>query len=507
MPAPNKTAPKMDAQRVKLHLQSRFNPIRGLTPERLSSFLDAFDLGYLRDAALLWQKMRERDDTIITVAEKRDLDAAMLNWEVLPIDDSPEALLHKTALEDFYNNLVATDALDLNQRGGVSKLVRQMMGAVGYRYAVHEIVWQPGIGTLGAEFRHTPLQFFENRTGRLRFLRQDYAQDGEDLEAGGWMVSTGPGLMIASSIAYIFKQLPLKDWLVFCEKAGIPGLHGETTAAKGSEEWDDFKEALANFGVDWALVTSANAKVNTIDLKASGQLPHPPLVDRMDRAISRIWRGGDLGTMSQAGDASGSNPQEREGGNIAEADALMISETLQHYVDRWVIWYRFGTTTPRAYFKLQPSVDVDVDREIKIDTALIGWGVPRSKKDLLEKYGRAEPDAGDELATSGPALGASPFGFANAALDESDAIFTAEALREYAPAVQAVVRPLLTRLDQIRQMDDPATQRAALQRFAAAWPELAKEAMTRAPAAAAVMEKIVGSALVSGFAEAAKPTA
>lgn len=395
-----KTSPRVGAERARQALQSRsLASLRDLSPERLACALEAFDLGYLRDAALIWQKVRDRDDTALPVIEKRELETALLDWEIVPLDDSAEAAADQAALAAAYNSLVATDALDLNKRGGVTLLIKQMMHAIGHRYAVHELVWQPAAPALTAEFRFTPLQFFENTAGRLRFLATDSAITGEELEEAGWMVTCGPGLLEATSIARLFKQMPLKSWVAFCDKAGMPGLHGEIDAAEGSEQWERFRDALASFGEDWALVTSRNARITPIDLKPTGELPHPPLVDRMDRAIARIWRGGDLGTLSKEGAAVGSNPQQAETGIFAAADAKLISETLQHYFDRWVIHYRFGRA-PRAYFQLKVPTAIDHDLELRIDDALIRWGIPRSQADLLKRYARPAATASDPVARS-----------------------------------------------------------------------------------------------------------
>lgn len=498
----------MDAERVRQAIQSQGYVMRGLTAETLSAALESFQLGYLRDAALLWQRIKERDDTLVAVTEKRELDASLLNWEILPLDDSPEALRHKEALEDFYNNLTVTHALDQNQRGGVAALIKQMMHSVGHKYAVHEIVWQPGPASLSAQFRFVPLQFFENRTGKLRYLPQEGAVDGEELEDGGWMVTVGAGLMQASAIAYFFKNRPLKAWLLFCDKFGMPGLHGETPAAFGSEEWNRFRDALANFCTDWALVTSPGGKINPIEVNATGVSPHKDLVERMDRAMARMWRGADLGTMSQDGGAVGANPQESETDILSAADAMIASETLQHYVDTAVIRYRFGTE-PKAYFQLQPKVRINQELQLKIDEHLIKWGVRLGKKDLLERYGRGELAAGDEAATAVAAPAMSAFG--NVAASSLSPAFKAAAAQEYSPEVKAVLLPLARRLAQIHAMSDAGEQRAALERFAAAWPDLARQAIERVPAAAAVLEKIIGTALASGMADhaaalkAAKP--
>ncbi|MDP2227806.1 MAG: DUF935 family protein, partial [Moraxellaceae bacterium] len=357
-----------------------------------------------------------------------------------------------------------------------------------------------GAAQLGAEFRFVPLQFFENRTGKLRFLPQDHAMDGEDLEEGGWMVTVGAGVMQATSIAYLFKALPLKAWLMWCDKFGMPGLHGETPAVFGTEEWNRFRDALASFSTDWALVTSPGGKVTPIEANATGTSPHKELVDRQDRAIARLWRGADLGTMSQQGAATGSNPQESETDILNAADALIITETLQHHVDAFVIRYRFGTE-PKAYFRLQPKVKVNQELQLRIDQALIGWGVPRGKNDLLERYGRAEPDAGDELATAAsPGINpASPWN--SLGNETAGALFKAERAGEYSLAIREVVQPFAVRLAEIYALTDADEQRAAFERFAAAYPELAREAIQRVPAAAAVLEKVIGDSVAAGIAE------
>jgi phage gp29-like protein len=527
---PRKKPSRISAERVRQARQGNTQGVRHLTPETLATALESFDLGYLRTAALLWQKIRDRDDTLKAVSAKRDLDCALLDWEILSVDDSREAKKHKEALEAFYNNLSATHVLDQNQGGGVSTLIGQMQHAVGHKYAVHEIVWDPSGPDLTAEFRFVPLQFFENTTGRLRYLPTDYAALGEDMEDGGWMVTMGAGLMEASSIAYLYKQLPLKSWLIFCDKFGIPGLHGETNAPYGSEEWNQFREAVAAFSQDWALVTSMGGKINPIEVSASGSQPHKDLVDRMDRGITRLWRGADLGTMSQQGDATGSNPQESESDILSAGDAKRISETLQRAVDRWVIKYRFGTT-PKAYFNLQPKTKVNHALELQIDESLIRWGVPRGKKDLLEKYGRPEPDPSDELVGQGPAPvpgdadasrdggdaavekdnakakakadNKKPDALVNSASTGRAAIFKAASLQRLSLAQAAALQPLITRLASIEELPD-AEQRAALDKFKTELPALYTRVLGDRELATA-FEEILGTALVDGYATAATP--
>ena len=509
MATPKKRTPAFAAGRAKQHILSRFNPISGLTPRRLSAYLDSFDQGYLRNAAETFAKIAERDDQVITCATKRLRPASRLNWEILPVDDSPAAARHKQILEEFYNNLQATHVLDEDERGGVRLLIRQMLTAVGMRWAVHEIVWKPQSDGLTAEFRFVPLQFFEHRTGRLRFLPSELALDGIDLEPGGWMVTTGDGLMRATSIAYMFKSMPLKAWVTYCEKFGIPGIHAKTDAQKDSPEWAALVEAVGGFGEDLALVTNQGASIEPIATGSASNQPHPALVERMDRAISRIWVGGDLATMSAGQGSVGSQAQTEDLSKLEEDDAALISDTLQQYVDRWVIKYRTGLDKPLAYFRLLPTRKVDTDRELKVDEMLIRSGVGIGKNDLRERYGRAQPDAGDELAIAPAAAPALPFGgggprpFANERVpDARFELFRAQALRRLNRAQAEALRPLTDRLSEILGIEDASTQDAALLKLQNDLPGILKTSV-KDPELVAAWEEIFGAALASGAAEAA----
>lgn len=497
-----KTASVIDAERVKMALAAQESSVRGLTFERLARALELFGLGYLREAALLWQAVRERDDTVISVTQKRDLDASLLDYEILTSEDSPEARRHQEALSEFYDGLRCTHALDRNQRGGVSLMVQQMMHSVGHKYAVHEIVWRPRPGGLSAELVFVPLQFFENTTGRLRFLASEGAWQGVPLEEGGWMVSVGPGLMGATSIAYLFKNLPLKSWLFFCQKFGIPGLHGETTASPGSEEWNRFRDALAAFAQDWALLTSAGGKINPIEVSSSGVAPHEQLVERMDRAIARIWRGADLGTMSKDGSAVGSNPQEKETDIFVRGDAARISETCQQYLDRMVIRARFGTE-PLAYFSLRPKTAPNQELELKIDDALIRWGCERGQKALLEKYGRPEIAQGDTPAKApspAPAFGApAPSDPADpAAQDDPEALANEQGIAQLTVAQREELQPLSQALAALDAVTTPEAYQAALERLYAEIPALYRRVAGDA-ALARAFESLLTPELRVGF--------
>ena len=356
-----KTVSAIQPLRMERALRQGFNPIRSLTPESLTRYLDLFHQGYLRPAALLWDAIERRDDVLKGVVAKRKKAIARLDWNVLTVDDSPEAQQQQRALHFFYNNLRCSNAMDRNERGGFSLLVKQMMDCIGKKYAVHEIIYQIhekcflgqlSLPLISAEFHFVPLSFFENYTGKLRFITSDFDHNGVSLEDGAWLTTVGDGLMEACSVAYLFKHLPLRDWLVYCERNGMPGVKGITDALPGTSQWEAAKQAVESFGAEFNALMSSGSDLQAIDLTSHGALPYPSLVDRMDRTMAALWCGSDLSTFSR-NNGVGSSMQADERTLLEEDDAAMIGETLNEQVDRYVLHYLFGKQPIKAYVALK----------------------------------------------------------------------------------------------------------------------------------------------------------
>jgi len=374
-------------ERVRRSIQSRFNPIRSLTPESLSRQLDEFHAGNFRSIAQTWEAIERRDDVLQGVASKRKKSVSRLEWEVQTVDSSSEAENQRGALEHFYNSLIATNAIDQNQFGGFPLLVQQMMDAVGKRYAVHEIIWHPASdGGLTGTFRFVPLWFFENRMGRLRFLARESDLDGQEMREGAWMTTVSDGIMESTSVAYIYKNLTLRDWLIYSERNGMPGVKGVTDALPGSPEWELASDAVEKFGAEFHAVMNRGTEIEAIDMTAKGNLPYPELVERMDRMIAALWRGADLSTISAPGGV-GASLQRSETVVLETSDAKMISETLNAQVDRFIIRHLFNTDNCKAHVRLKTSSPQDITQDLKIFKELWSMGAPLSMTHIFERFG------------------------------------------------------------------------------------------------------------------------
>jgi phage gp29-like protein len=469
--------------------QMRFNPLRSLTPERLASALDQSDAGWLREAALIYEVIEKRDAMVRSVMTKRRAAVARRDWQVITPDaDAPNADAHKATLEYFYNNLTVTDATDLNVRTGFSGLVRQMMDAIIQRYAVHEIVFQPGPGGLTAELRRVPLYFFENRSGKLRFVGPENRADGTELDEDGWMVTVADGVGEALAISYMYKRMGVQDLLAFSEKFSIPGVLGRTSAKKDTPEGNAMRDSVLAYASEWVGLVygdegSIKDPIQVIQTPSGGVLPQMTIAEYMDRMIAVLVQGGDLSTISRAGDSAGANPQMEAMESLIEDDCALVSETLQTQLDRLVIRMVHGDESPAAYVVVNPPSNKDLVKDLAVDEGLLRLGVTQDPDDLAERYGREVGQVKAETLKEDVDQAAGNEGMSDPTAD----------LRK---ALSADMRPLGEALAAALQAGDEAAFQAALKKISAGMPEFLESA---------AMEELMASEFVKALtAEAAE---
>lgn len=523
----------VSVQRAAMAVQSRFDPLPYLTPERLVTAHAAYRKGYLSRAALIWQDIIDIDDKLVSVVPNRLNGPARQRLRYVAAagqEKNPRAAEHIAALKYHYENLICTKALNRDVNGGYIQLFRAMMQARAFGYSAQEIVWRPSAKGITATYIDIPLQFFEHTTGRLRFLQNDHDIYGVDMPDREWLVTaTTDHLMMASAAARMFKVLPLKDWLIYCEKCAMPGLHGETNAAVGSEEWVHLENALRSFGVDMTLITQPGAKVTPIDITTRGELAYPALVDRCDRALSAIWLGGDLGSMSRGQGATGGVIlQDRVKDEDLTADCRLITGTLNERIDRMVIDQVFGED-PLAWVVVDPPQPDTRVEDISTDTFLIGVGFPMTVGQLADRYDREVPEGHDasDLVRSpattfdgsgAPAefrlAGAAPYGAPAPAFNERRAVgeddsalgpLLAEARLQLAaaqaPALEQIAGPIQALIARARAGDlTPEQFVGSVDLLRSMLPSLL-ERMDAEPAAA-ILEEVYAAALAIGLEDA-----
>ena len=191
--------------------------------------------------------------------------------------------------------------------------------------------------------------------------------------------------MFASSIAYLFKQLPLRDWLIYCERNGMPGIKAKTDAFPGTPQWESVCDAVREFGAEFHAVFSEGTEMDAIDVSTRGELPYPALVERVDRMMGSLWRGGDLSTFS-ATDSVGANMQWYEESLIEEDDAANVAETLNRKIDAAVVRLAHGDPVALAKFRLKLPDYEERKHELEIIERLCAIGLKPDPTELARHF-------------------------------------------------------------------------------------------------------------------------
>lgn len=407
----------LGSEHVRLEQMAKFNALYGCDPDKIVAAVTQFNAGSIAPLARIIEAFEQNDDKMKICSMKMKASAARCDYSIRlkeGYEDDARAKAHMDTLKRFWSTIRVTNRFKMNETGGIRLLKKHMMDAQSFGYAVHEIIWKPlQNGELSAEFVKLPLWHFENHTGSLRFLKREYDYEGEIMREGEWLVTSGDGVGIAASICAMAKHLSFQDWLLFSERSGMPIIHGATTAAFGSDQWNNLKAALRSIGRDCRIQTDAETKIELVGSASATNIPYPALVDWADRAIAGLYRGADLSTISK-GDGTGASLQGDESAMLEQDACALMGETLHEQIDRFVIRYVYGEEA-LAYISIDPVDKPDVDTDIKVDNHLAELGVKLSKKEALQRYGRAEAENEDdalELQKESP-FKPNEIGFAN----------------------------------------------------------------------------------------------
>ncbi len=475
----------VSAERVKQERSSRFNPIANWTPDVLVRQLVAYARGEIAPLSWVMEWLETHDEVIQTVAPKAKAAVSRHGHDVLMKDEVSAdqrqlAEDQQGKVQEFYQSIQVGDAVDQEQGGGSRLLFQQVMDGYGKGYAAHHIIWKPG-ASLSAEILKVPTWFFEVKTGRMQFLPSTWALDGVSLDTLGgrnaWMISRGRGVMLAGTIARMFKQIPLQDWLTYCDRHGMPAFLGKTRAAKGTDGWNQMAQAVASIGAEYGAVINVDDVIDVLDLKGQGELPYEKLVDRMDRAQVMLWRGGDLSTISRGGGAVGSNPQSEETDELDADNAEWVSETLNRNLTARVIRYHFGENVPiLVELKLRTKTRDNIRQDLMTVDKAKSYGVRVSRSWFTKKFGvveadQGEPALGDAPATHKPAMPPAPSSALATAINEADG--TMEALvQELRKAIAKDMGGIGDALFQAWQAGDYSAVQAALRKILKDMPQL-----------------------------------
>jgi len=517
----------------------RFNPFSSFNAAGLSNALDSYMGGYLVPAARLWDRLAKQQKTIRNVKAKREEAVALRPRVIERVDDSPMAYDQAFILEHFYANARAGHALNRNVRGGFSKIVMQMMEAKSFGSAAHHLIWNPdssrqiklpsgaSVPSLTAKFEYVPMEFFESRTGELRFLGMSQAFSGEPLQESAWLVTSEESpLMFAASVLAYYDKLATSDNINFSEKFGTPGIVVHTTAQRGTPEGDSAVALARSLGSNYR-GTQFGATENKVEIvwpsggTSGNSLPMHNIIEEVKRDLASLYLGADLSTQSRGQESVGASVQQVGEEDRERADCIWISETLNAAIDVIVLrWYfgdapvlaRVSIDAPKSEDQsaLRSSVTmmVNAGAEVPIGPIAKRLNVPLAKsgEKIFEKavapevdeFGNRKPESGQpgvEKKKAAINVELSP--------EEDMDRFLGPLRDQYRIAFANDLQPLRTAMEAVLSPDDMDFTSKALWMQSQLRGSLAREILA-APKQADVLEEIIRKSIETGWTEAAQ---
>jgi phage gp29-like protein len=294
--------------------------------------------------------------------------------------------------------------------GGVSELLYQIASAHSHYYSVHEMLLRidnPAAREITAEFRHTPIWFFESRRGYLGYLKHIFDVYGQPCLQGEWLTAVGMGWMRPLSLAFVLKNLSLRDWIIFSQRYGSGYLEAVTGAQKGDPAWEEAKEILHTMANDGVVLHSQGVSLKFLDMPAKSAMPFEPLVEQVNRLYAKCYRGVDLATGSRAAEPAhsrnvlGASVQKEESGIFLARDAAWAAGCLNDRVDRPVIRYLFDKE-PRAWMTVMPPLDENAAEDLKSAQTLVPMGLRISLKEAYKRFRWTAPAEGEPCLQFSP---------------------------------------------------------------------------------------------------------
>jgi hypothetical protein len=427
----NSNEPLFSPEQLEMLSFRRFNPFATFNAASLANALDSYLAGYLVPAARLWERLAKQQKTIRNVKAKREEAVALRPRVIERTDDSSEAYDQAFVLEHFYANARAGHALNRNVRGGFSKIVMQMMEAKSFGTAAHHLIWNPDSSTqiklpsgasvpsLTAKFEYVPMEFFESRTGELRFLGMSQAYSGEPLQESAWLVTSeeSPLMFAAAPLAY-YDKLATSDNINFSEKFGTPGIVVHTTAQRGTPEGDSAVALARSLGSNYR-GTQFGAAENKVEIvwpsggTSGNSLPMHNIIEEVKRDLASLYLGADLSTQSRGQESVGASVQQEGEERRERADCAWISETLNAGIDVIVLRWYFGDAPVLARVSIDAPKNEDRKTLLELVRGMVELGADVPREPILKRLNVPQAKENEEVfepptppATAGQGSGA-----------------------------------------------------------------------------------------------------
>lgn len=279
-------------------------------------------------------------------------------------------------------------------------VISQMLEAIGFGYAVHEIVWntvQTDLGTLilPTAIKDRKQEWFKFDSDSKLLLQTNDGSRREMPERKFLVTRNRPttanpyGNAVYSRCFWplAFKKGGLKFWMLFVEKYGMPKAIGKVPPTATEKEQQNFLKMLAGLVRDAVAVIPQTGSVELLEAGAANANPHKAIVDWADQAMSKAWLGETLTTeqTSSGGTQAMATVHNDVRADLALDDAAMIESSINQLI-RWIYEINWPNEKEIPWMNIILPEDLQEAR-LNRDIKLTQLGVKFNAQYITDIYG------------------------------------------------------------------------------------------------------------------------
>lgn len=279
-------------------------------------------------------------------------------------------------------------------------VISQMLEAIGFGYAVHEIVWntvQTDLGTLilPTAIKDRKQEWFKFDSDSKLLLQTNDGSRREMPERKFLVTRNRPttanpyGNAVYSRCFWplAFKKGGLKFWMLFVEKYGMPKAIGKVPPTATEKEQQDFLKMLVGLVRDAVAVIPQTGSVELLEAGAANANPHKAIVDWADQAMSKAWLGETLTTeqTSSGGTQAMATVHNDVRADLALDDAAMIESSINQLI-RWIYEINWPNEKEIPWMNIILPEDLQEAR-LNRDIKLTQLGVKFNAQYITDIYG------------------------------------------------------------------------------------------------------------------------
>ena len=370
-----------------------YNPLRGLTLDRILAMEAAADRGQYADLQWFWRHMEPADVTVTAAITRRLAFLRSLTWQVKTIEGADPTLAAEqaAALTDAYNRIE-----------NFADATRFLAGAIFRGYAHVEKAQNPQ----GEIVRLDPIEqvFWVRNRGKWEFNADTRSEQtkGETVDPAAVIVHEQAPAHRGIHRHFFSKTLALADWDADLAAGAVANIFIIAPPGTGEDKMREFSDVAERVASNGRGALPNGTQVNRFaPADGRGQTPYQTRIDYCDRQMVMAATGGILTMLAESGSgtlAGGAHAATML--DISRADAAALTQTYQTAIDAPLLQGKFQGQKSAAYFAFDLPNQMDPAALLAVVGNLSWAGLTVAPEQLAEVTGkRGQVDSSSSQGT------------------------------------------------------------------------------------------------------------